>query len=131
MYLRFVYNNSVYGTHSRKGFSQAAAQLASDPSADVLSVSRVDELREWFGEHLELPERFLKTNSKGSYRRKTKRLRWFKPTATEHITKAFELKSVLEENGSGIDIPRESRIGYVVYEDDHQVVAAPFSDTAT
>ena len=56
---------------------------------------------------------------------------WFKASAKEHISKAFELKSVLEENGYAIEVLKESRLGYVVYEDDYQVVAEPFSDTTT
>lgn len=131
MYLRFVYAKPVYGMHSREGFFQAAAELANDPLADGFSVTRINMLRAWFCDHLELPERFSKSSSKGYSHRETKGLSWFKATASEHITKAFELKSVLEENGYGIEVIKEDRVGYIVYEDDHQVVAEPFSDTST
>lgn len=56
---------------------------------------------------------------------------WFKPTALDHIGIAFELKPVMENKGFPIEVLKEKRLGYVVYEDDHQIVAEPFSDTVT
>ncbi|MGB5216460.1 MAG: hypothetical protein WBN88_22785 [Anderseniella sp.] len=117
--------------HSREGFFQAAAELVHDPETDAYSTSRTNELRVWFSENLDRPDRFSNSSSKGYYRRSTKGLSWFKASAKEHISKAFELKSVLEENGYAIEVLKESRLGYVVYEDDYQVVAEPFSDTTT
>lgn len=130
MYLRFVYARPVEGMRSREGFFQAAGALANNPLTDSLVVSRVDELRHWFAEHLDLPERFSKSRSKGFYRKETKGLSWFKPTANEHIAKAFELTSILDEHGLAIEVIKEDRIGYVVFEDENQVVAEPFADTA-
>ncbi len=131
MYLRFAYAKSVDGMISREGFFQAAGELAADPLADPLVVARVDELRHWFADHLDLPERFSRSRSKGYYRRETKGLSWFKPSATEHIAKAFELKSILEESGFTIEVIKEDRVGYVVFEDEYQVVAEPFADTSS
>lgn len=85
----------------------------------------------WFSANLELPDRFSKSSSKGNYLRDTKGLSWFKASAKEHISKAFELKSVLEGNGFVIEVLKENRVGYIVYEDDFQVVAEPFSETTT
>jgi hypothetical protein len=36
---------------------------------------------------------------------------------------------LLQENGYPIEIIRAERVGYIVYEDEQQVVAEPFSDT--
>jgi len=41
------------------------------------------------------------------------------------------LKNILETYGHPVAIIGETRIGYIVYEDDLQVVAEPFSDTQT
>ncbi len=131
MYLRFVYAKPVDGMTSREGFFQAAGELAADPLADPLVVAKVDELRHWFANHLDLPKRFSSSRSKGYYRRKTKGLSWFKPSATEHIAKAFELKSLLDESGFTIEVIKEDRVGYVVFEDEYQVVAEPFADTSS
>jgi hypothetical protein len=130
MFLRFVYSKPVEGMKAREGFFQAAGELADNPLADASVVARVDTMREWFADHLELPERFSRSRSKGYYRRETKGLSWFKPSATEHISKAYELKNILEEFGYAIEVLKEDRIGYVVYEDKYQVVAEPFAETA-
>lgn len=131
MYLRFVYKKQVEGMNSREGFFQAAGELANNPLSDAIAVARVNVLREWFADHLELPERFSRSSSKGYYRKETKGLSWFKSSATEHISRAFELKNVLEEHGYAIEVLKEDRIGYVVYEDEYQVVAEPFAETTT
>ena len=116
---------------AREGFLQAAGTLADNELTDRFIMERIDSLRVWFCDNLELPERFSKTTSKGYYRRETKGLSWFKPSAKKHISKAFELKGILEECGYEVEVLKESRIGYVVYEDEYQVVAEPFADTAT
>jgi hypothetical protein len=36
-----------------------------------------------------------------------------------------ELKRILEANGHAVTVIREDRIGFVVFEDDYQVVAEP------
>jgi hypothetical protein len=41
------------------------------------------------------------------------------------------IKTTLEKFGHPVTMLTESRIGYVVYEDELQVVAEPFSDTQT
>jgi len=43
----------------------------------------------------------------------------------------FELKRVMEANGHSVHVVRENRVGYIVYEDDVQVIAEPFADTRT
>ena len=42
-----------------------------------------------------------------------------------------ELKRILEANGHPVTVIREDRIGFVIFEDDLQVVAEPFADTVT
>ena len=134
MYLRFVYAKPVDGMGAREGFFQAAGELIRDPLAEAATVERAQELRAWFNDNLERPERFSRGTSKanrGFDGKETKGLSWFKPTAKEHLSKAFELMTLLIENGYAIEILKEKRIGYVVYEDDYQVVAEPFADTKT
>ncbi|MGZ2259890.1 hypothetical protein [Roseobacter sp. A03A-229] len=130
MYLRFVYARRVEGLGAREGFFQAAAEVANNPLTDTLVVDQIDELRAWFSDNLQRPERFSRSSSKDRDHKETKGLSWFKPSATDHIAKAFELKGILGSYGWAIDVLKESRIGYVVYEDDVQVVAEPFAETA-
>jgi hypothetical protein len=51
---------------------------------------------------------------------------WLKHTAAEHITKMRALTVILEENGYRVSQITTKRPGYVVFEDDHQLVAEPF-----
>ena len=56
---------------------------------------------------------------------------WFKDSASEHLAHMYALKALLERYGHFVDVLQESRIGYVVWEDAHQVIAEPFKDTRT
>jgi hypothetical protein len=42
-----------------------------------------------------------------------------------------QIKTVLELYGHPVVMLSEPRVGYVIYEDEFQVVAEPFSDTQT
>ena len=53
---------------------------------------------------------------------------WFKPTATEHIAKVREISCILQQNGVYVRLIKAQRPGYVIYEDEYQVVAEPFAD---
>ena len=129
MYLRFVYPRSVDGMSAREGFFQAAAALANDPMTDPDEIARVDEIRIWFAPHLDRPGRFSRTKPRGYRYKETRGLSWFKPGATEHIAKAFELKAILDEFGYPIEVLKEDRIGCIVYEYANQAVAEPFAET--
>jgi hypothetical protein len=45
--------------------------------------------------------------------------------------KMHRVKHILESYGHAVTMIRENRVGYVVYEDDLQVIAEPFSETNT
>jgi len=53
---------------------------------------------------------------------------WFKSAATEHIAKVREISCILEQNGVYVQVIKAQRPGYIVYEDEYQVVAEPFAD---
>ena len=42
-----------------------------------------------------------------------------------------DVRRILESYGFSVELIREERLGYIVYEDAVQVVAEPFSDTRT
>jgi len=41
------------------------------------------------------------------------------------------VRRILAEYGYPVELVSEERVGYIVYEDDVQVVAEPFADTRT
>jgi|KBSMisStandDraft_5_1062788.scaffolds.fasta_scaffold1138098_2 hypothetical protein len=49
--------------------------------------------------------------------------------AVEHVAKMHALRAILEKSGYQISQMTTDRPGYVVFEDDHQVVAEPFRGT--
>jgi hypothetical protein len=62
--------------------------------------------------------------------RKAQAISWFRDTATEQIGRMREYQAVLESYGYVVHMLRDRRPGYVLYQDEHQVVAYPFSDTS-
>lgn len=129
MFVRFVCQDQVNGMAARSGFFCAAYELRDQATLDQYSYDRLETLLAWFRENLKIPTRFNTTKSKGAFNRETKGLSWFKPEAGNMLDKCYELIALLEENGYLIETLRADRIGYVVYEDESQIVAEPFSDT--
>ena len=130
-YIRFVIPNRDPQSGVDAGLFGLAYDLRDDPEVNVTDRETLREALTWFDEHLAAPMRFNRTSSKGHYRRKTKGIAWFRDTAADCLAEMHRIKRVLESNGYPVTIVREDRIGYVVYEDDLQVVAEPFADTRT
>ncbi|MCU7935703.1 MAG: hypothetical protein KZQ99_12615 [Candidatus Thiodiazotropha sp. (ex Dulcina madagascariensis)] len=86
---------------------------------------QVQELTKWFTTNLPIPDRFSK--NKNNSHKNTHGLSWFKPESKEAINKMWQLKSVIENHGFNIRILKTDRPGYVVYEDEYQIVAEPFN----
>lgn len=80
----------------------------------------------WFEEHLATPDRFNRTKSKGWYRRETRGIAWLRATAIDHISAMEALAGSIARCGYPTVEIRSERVGYVVYEDDVQVIAEPF-----
>ena len=85
----------------------------------------------WFETKLAVPDRFNRTSSKGWYRRKTRGISWLRSSATEHVAAMRRLGELVSACGYRVAEISTDRVGYVIYEDDAQVVAEPFRDTPT
>jgi hypothetical protein len=130
-FVRFVVAERDPSTGMELGIFQVAHRLSDKP--DILEIDRAvlrDSLA-WFERNLAEPGRFNRTRSKGYYRRQTRGIAWFRDTAADHIARVQRLRAVLEVYGYRVSMLREERLGYVVYEDEHQVIAEPFADTRT
>lgn len=126
-FVRFVIPSPDPTSQVRQGVFQAAADLREE---GVLSASETETLQDtfaWFSKHLPKPERF--SRKRNSYHRDQRGIAWFKDTATEHIQRIREIVAILEVHGCTVSMLTSARAGYVVYEDDYQVVAEPFSET--
>jgi len=86
---------------------------------------------EWFEANLPVPDRFNRTKSKGWYRRETRGISWLRTSAADHLSAMANLAECVSKCGHATAEVRSERVGYLVYEDEIQVIAEPFRDTPT
>lgn len=118
-YVRFVIDRKDQDSHVEQGIFQAAALALEWRNIMGSDAEDLNRLRGWFSENLERPT---------SFGRDTLRLGicWFKTGATEHISRIWEMVQILERNGIYVKKIRTNKPGYVIYEDEWQLVAEPF-----
>ncbi|MBA3511548.1 hypothetical protein [Sphingomonas sp.] len=126
MFIRFVIASRDEDSGRRQGLFQAADELRASGRMSGSHEQRLNEVERWFRENLPVPKRFAVSSKP---RRKAQAITWFRHTATEQIARMRDFQTILESYGVGVEMLREKRPGYVVYEDEHQVVAYPFSET--
>lgn len=128
MYVRFVIHRNDKRSGRRQGLFQALTALERAGALLPHEVDTWDETDDWFRKNLRRPRSFSRSSKPHA---KKVALSWFKDTATEHIARMYALVQVLEAHGIIVDVIRTERPGYVVYQDNNQVAAEPFGDTAT
>lgn len=130
-FIRFVLAKRHPDSGVEDGTFTLAYELRDSPHVDAADRDLLAENLAWFEKNLETPTRFNRTKSKGFYRRKARGIAWFKDTPTEHLARMHQIKAVIERYGHSVVMLSEARIGYVIHDDEFQVVAEPFSDTQT
>lgn len=125
--LRFV----THSTHRPFGYRSGVFIVAYELRRTLPpSISRFEELAEqlnWFEKNLAVPTSF--SISRHPHAKETA-ISWIRSGAKEHVSRLRMLVELVEEIGHvAIDEIRTERPGYIVFEDDHQVVALPFADT--
>ncbi|WP_024520216.1 hypothetical protein [Bradyrhizobium sp. Tv2a-2] len=128
MFVRFVVHKIDSNSGRRQGLFQAVQALEHYGALNIQDAKYLDAICGWFSEHLEEPAR--QAISSRHHGRK-QALSWFKDTATNHIAKMRELAEMLERYGVPVEMIKAKRLGYILYEDEFQVAAYPFSDTPT
>jgi hypothetical protein len=128
MFVRFVINDIDSNSGRRQGLFQAAKALRESGVLTDPDHEKLEAIRSWFNENLESPTRLALSLRPHS---KAQAISWFRDTATIHIAKMRELQEVLERYGLTVKMIKAMRLGYVLYEDQYQVAAYPFSDTPT
>ena len=124
MLVRFVADWNDEDSGVTAGLFLAASWVRDHADPAEVDLVRLAELREWFDAHLDRPRRFNRSRRPN---RKKKAISWFKDSAREHIVRARKMA----DSAAGIRIReiRTNRSGYVVFEDDFQLVAEPFAET--
>jgi hypothetical protein len=128
MFIRFVIEDIDHNSGRRQGLFQAAKKLKESGVVSGQDHDHLEEIRTWFNRNLRKPSRLEVSSRPNS---KAQALSWFKDTAAEHIAKMREYQEILERYGMTVQIIKAKRLGYVLYEDEFQVAAYPFSDTPT
>jgi hypothetical protein len=77
-----------------------------------------NEVLSWFSEHLEKPTPLGRDQLRRG-------ICWFKDGSTEPIARIWEMVYILERNGICVKKIRTNKPGYVLYEDEWQLVAEP------
>ena len=128
MYLRFVVADIDEDSGRELGVFHAIKNLQDKEELSTHEEEQHDSIIQWFNEHLEKPTRF--TASKPPfYRKQSRAISWFKDTAHEHLARVRELIVILEHHGISVRMLKANRVGYIVYEDEFQIVAQPFAST--
>ena len=128
MFVRFVIKDIDHNSGRRQGLFQAAKTLRESGKLSAIDEEHFETIRDWFNGHLERPKRLAVS---ARHHAKAQAISWFRDTAIEHIAKMRECQEVLERYGLTVQMVRAKRLGYVLYEDEFQVAAYPFSDTPT
>jgi hypothetical protein len=128
MYLRFILPRINPDSGIEDGVFDLAYEIRRQGEISEHERAELGDLLRWFVDNLSVPTRFNRTKSKGHYRRTTKGISWFTSSARLHATKMHRMAAILRNQGHQVTMIKTSNPGYVVYEDDHQVIAEPFSD---
>jgi hypothetical protein len=129
MLLRFVVQTFDPDSGRRQGVFQAACELRERGELSNDEDQLLRSIGHWFDDNLSKPVRL--SRKRNNSHRTPMALSWFKDTAQDHLRQIRLLSTVLEVHEIRVITLETDRPGYVVYEDDFQVVAEPFADTPT
>jgi hypothetical protein len=128
--VRFVVPSRIHPeSQTAIGVVAMAYELCDSTEVNPELQAELSRLLTWIEDNIDAPERFNRTKSKGWYRRETRGISWLRASAGEHVDAFRSLANVVARCGYDVSEIRETRVGYLTYEDDVQVVAEPFRDT--
>jgi protein gp37 len=115
VFLRFVTTRTDGNSHRPQGVLIASHSLLDSGDLSSDEWQRMREIMDWFTAHLPSPKSFVTGRA----------IFWFKSTATESISKIWELVYMLRQHSYHIEVHRCRRLENIVYEDRFQVAAYP------
>ena len=128
MFVRFVVNEIDPDSGVRQGLYQAVSRLRDSAEISAADCDLLDEINEWFSKNLEKPTQLSISRRPHG---KAQAISWFKASAAAHIQRMRQFASVLKSHDIAVEMITSRRPGYIVYEDEFQIAAYPFADTAT
>ena len=120
MFIRFVSGAVDEDSHMPAGLFCAAFDLLDSGELPEYELHLLREAKEWFDVYMPTPFDSLYEDA-----RYDRAICWFKSTAREYLSRAWELVEILERNDIMIWTIRSPRVGYIHYEDEVQVFAEP------
>jgi hypothetical protein len=123
--VRFVTGEVDKDSEELRGVFQAAFRLRDDGKLFAYEEVRLREISAWFDSNLQKPTR-LTSAKPPHYRKRNNAISWFRSSASEHIGKIRELLAILDAHHVRHQMLKTKQPGYVVYEDEYQVVSVPF-----
>ncbi len=126
MFIRFVCDEIDEDSRVSAGLFCAAEKLLDEVKLPEYESGVLMEAIDWFGRHLRNPYRyrFDRERRRLAYRS----ICWFRATATEHVHHAWQMVAILEERDIFMRMVKTDVPGYVIYEDEAQVLAFPYND---
>ena len=118
-YIRFVIGRQDEDSHVEQGIFQAAYIAMEWRDIAGSDAEELKKALRWFDDNLHKPQSFGRD-------RLRRGIAWFKTDAEEHISRIWEMVRILERNGIFVKKIRTAKPGYLVYEDEWQIVAEPF-----
>ena len=79
---------------------------------------------DWIQKEIPIPARFARRRN--GYHKEAHGVSWVKAEATEFVRHLYAIADILQRYDTSVEVVRTTRPGYVVYEDDWQLVAEPF-----
>jgi hypothetical protein len=125
MYLRFVTDEVDLRTGKAKGMFSLAYELIRESVLSYDDEGLLKQSLNWVESNIPIPTKFSRTNNE--YRKNTGGLCWLKSESREAVSKHWDVKNVLEIAGYSVKLIKTNNPGKMVYEDDFQAVALPFS----
>jgi hypothetical protein len=119
MFIRFIVNEKHLTSNRRLGIFHAIRYLRDDGELTADELREMNRVMDWFADNLNTPESISRV----------KAISWFKDSAREHISNIRQIVSVLKVHDIDVEMVRTDKPGYLVYEDNYQVFAEPFSET--
>jgi hypothetical protein len=114
-YVRFVGGREEDG-HVERGIFHVAAQAIEWNDITGADAEELLELQRWFDVNLKRPESTGRDSSRLG-------VCWFRTDATSHIARILEMVRILERNGITVRKIESRKPGYVIYQDEWQLVA--------
>ncbi len=123
--IRFVTTERHPPYGHRTGIFQTAYRLLREAPLVDSDRAEMRLLLDWFNDNLAEPDRLA--GSRRS-RGQTTAISWMRASAKEHVSQLRRLAEIIEGMDITVEELRTARPGYLLYEDEHQIVALPFAD---